>query len=427
MLTLKLAFRNMLAHRQRSLIMFVISALVSCVVFLFMAFSDGEMENFKTGLMALDDPASDLVVYAPGLKTATDEGEDWKQLATHSIKGYPRILDGLRGLPFVRRAAIPTTKFTLDIIAGGKRNQHFYFRGVDPANAWQVKEHLRMKEGAFFEPSDKPEIILHYKTASTMKLHPGDTVTLTGRDLFGQVFAQEAVFKGYFAGEQDLVNLAELGFMNMAAYQLVSGLAPDETMSIAVDLQKGESKKEALGRLSQWAKEQKLELEAWDFDDIPKATVGVYALMRVYGLVRLILQAMSVSILGIVAFGMMSVVAVNLYDRKREIGTYYCLGSEKAFLIRLYTLEILMINLVSTLAGVLAGLGVRQLIQSLGITTEEAGLQTVFGGSHFTLGFTPSSVGFIVSSMLLITFVTAVTNLGSRLRVSPVAALRETE
>jgi len=427
MLIPKLAFRNMLAHRQRSVIMFIISALVSCVVFLFMAFSDGEVQNFKTGLMALDEPSSDIVAFAPGFKTANDEGEDWKQLSSHSIKGYPRTLDGIRGLPFVKRAAIPTTKLTLDIIAAGKRNQHFYFRGVDPANAWQVKEHLRMKEGTFFEVSDKPEIILHYKTASTIKLRPGDMVTLTGRDLFGQVIAQEALFKGYFAGEQDLVNLAELGFMNMAAYQMVSGLAPDETMSIAIDLKDGESKKEALQKLGQWASENKLELEMWDYDALPKSTLGAYALMGVYGLVRVILQVMSVSILGIMAFGMMSVVAVNLYDRKREIGTYYCLGSEKGFLIGLYTLEILMINLASTVAGVLAGLGVRKVIHSMEITTEQAGLQAVFGGSHFTLGFSTRSVVFIVCSMLVITFVTAVTTLGSRLRVAPVAALRETE
>ena len=118
---------------------------------------------------------------------------------------------------------------------------------------------------------------------------------------------------------------------------------------------------------------------------------------------------------------------MNLFDRKREIGTYYCLGSEKGFLVRLYTLEILIINTGATLAGVLAGLAVRQVVNALGLTTDTPGLQLLFGGSRFSLGFSPGSLLFIVGATSVVTVLTAVTTLRARLRVSPMAALKETE
>jgi hypothetical protein len=66
-------------------------------------------------------------------------------------------------------------------------------------------------------------------------------------------------------------------------------------------------------------------------------------------------------------------------------------------------------------------------VQSLRIQTEESGLQFLFGGSHLTMGVSVGTVIFVLSSIVVVTFATAVTTLGSRLQVSPVAALRETE
>ena len=281
MLSPRLAFRNMLAHRQRSRIMFIVAGLVSFVVFLFMSFSDGELHNFKTGVIALSDPPADVVVFAPGVKNAYDQGEEWKEISSHSIKDYPAVLREIQSMPYVKRATTPTTALEMNLVGGGLRHENFLLRGVDPAQAYLTQEHLRMKEGTFFDAEDKPEIILHYKTASSTKLHSGDTVTLNGKNLYGQVVVQQAVFKGYFVGEQDIPNLAELGFVNMTAYRLISGFTPEETMSLFIELKRGEDKVSAIGRLGKWAKERGLDLEFWDYDQLPKSTLRVYALMHV--------------------------------------------------------------------------------------------------------------------------------------------------
>ena len=420
-MVVKLALRNVLAHRQRSLITAAVVGLAVFVVFLFMAFSDGEMENAEKGFLALLSPSADLVAYSRGLKTAEDEGEDWQHASALSIKGYPALLEEIRALPWVRRACVPTTALSLNVFAGGRKYRDFLFRGVDPGKGWIVMDYIRMTDGSFFSGSDTPQVILHYRTASTMRVRPGDTVTIVGKDLFGQVVVQDAELAGFYAPRQDMPYLVDHAFMNMAAYRLISGFAPDETMSIFIDLKRGETRAAALQRLRLWAESRKLDLEFWDFKDIPRTTFGIYEVLR------LVFMAASLLIIGVTSFGIMSVVSINLLDRRREIGTYSCLGSERGFLYALYTLEILVVNLAATGAGLLAGLAVRKVVNSLALVTEDPGFQLLFGGSGVSLGFSPATLLFILCAMVAVTAVTAVTTLRARLRVPPIAALRETE
>jgi ABC-type lipoprotein release transport system permease subunit len=421
MMVVKLALRNILAHSQRSLITAVVVCLAVLVMFLFLSFSDGEIENAGRGFLALLSPTSDLVAYSRGLKVAEDQGEDWDHTAALSIKGYPPILREIQALPFVRRACTPTTPFSLNVFAGGHKYRDFLFRGVDPAQGWIVGDYIRMTEGSFLDSADQPQVIFHYRTASTMRVRPGDTVTIMGKDLFGQVVVQDAVLAGFYAPRQDMPYLIDHAFMNMAAYRLVAGFAPDETMSIFIDLKEGTSRASAVRTLQTWAEQQKLDLEFWDSREIPRYTFGIYEILR------LVFMAASLLITVVTCFGIMSIVSVNLRDRKREIGTYICLGSEASFLAVLYTLEILVVNLGAAAVGVSAGLVVRRVVNSLSLTTEDPGLQLLVGGSGISLGFSAGTLLFVLSVTLLVTAISAALTLRARLRVPPLAALRETE
>jgi len=147
----------------------------------------------------------------------------------------------------------------------------------------------------------------------------------------------------------------------------------------------------------------------------------------VYGMVRIILIVTCFIVIFIVMFGIMNIVSVNLFDRRKEIGTFYCLGAEKPFLIFVYSLEILLVNLFAAAIGIGAGLGVSAVINSLKLTSTNPGMQLVFGGSTFCLGFSLSTVIWLLAGIVLVTFLTALTTLGSSLRVRPIEAVRETQ
>jgi ABC-type lipoprotein release transport system permease subunit len=123
----------------------------------------------------------------------------------------------------------------------------------------------------------------------------------------------------------------------------------------------------------------------------------------------------------------MSVVSVNLFDRKKEIGVYYCLGCEKSFLTRLYTFEVLILNSISAISGIFLGMIVRLFINSIGITTEDPGMQLVFGGSRFTLGFNINSSLYLLGLIVILSVVTSLIVLRNCLNVRPIEAVRESE
>ena len=99
----------------------------------------------------------------------------------------------------------------------------------------------------------------------------------------------------------------------------------------------------------------------------------------------------------------------------------------RPFLIAAYSLELALVNLAASAAGILGGLLIRAIVNMAKITSDEPGFQVVAGGSQFRLGLTPSSVLWIIGGVVVITLLTALTTLGKALKVSPVEAVREAE
>lgn len=170
-----------------------------------------------------------------------------------------------------------------------------------------------------------------------------------------------------------------------------------------------------------WALENGVQVEFHDFFSVTSWSDDIY------GTLRTILIVVCFIVIFIVTFGIMNVVSVNLFDRKKEIGTYYCLGAERRFLICMYSIEILVVNIAAGFAGILFGLFVRFIINVLNITTNDTGLKLVFGSDSFHLGFSASTVTWLLAGIILVTFLTSVTSLGSSLKVSPSVAVREVE
>jgi ABC-type antimicrobial peptide transport system permease subunit len=65
-------------------------------------------------------------------------------------------------------------------------------------------------------------------------------------------------------------------------------------------------------------------------------------------------------------------------------------------------------------------------LNGIGFETQDVGLQMVFGGDRLHLVISVASIAWLTGVLLLVTAATAFVSLGGALKVSPVAALRET-
>jgi ABC-type lipoprotein release transport system permease subunit len=421
LLTLKLALRNIFSHKLRSLIIFIVIAFVSMLLFFFLSFSDGEIANFRNGLLALWNPPADIMVLKKGFLEARERNEKSEDLTKMTIPDYQELREELLQFDFIKNVYYSPYMLYLDIFIGGHKYKWMRFRGTDVRYDDSVTSRVTMVSGSMFKPGEKNRVILNIIKKEEFNVEPGQTVTLVGKDLFGQAVAEDFVLAGYFQPNIDNPNLSNTAFVDMEGYRLISGYFENEAGSLRIDLNKGYPLAGALSALNAWAAEKGKDIEFHDFYRVNKYDNDVY------GMVRVILIVTCFIVVFIVMFGIMNIVSVNLFDRKKEIGTFYCLGAEKPFLIIVYSLEILLVNLFAAIIGIGAGLGISFLINSLKITSTNPGVQLVFGGSTFYLGISLSTMVWLLIGIALVTFLTALTTLGSSLRVRPIEAVREIE
>ena len=419
MLTLKLALRNIPAHGQRNLIIAVVTSLVSAFLFLFLTFSDGELENVKNGVAGFYDPPADILVYHPDYGFAVDH----KQTPNDKIlTGVTAVRQALEAFPGVGEAVPAFWGNYLDLFSQGHKYLGFNLISLPARNSF-LHSRYTVSEGRDLVDGDKNVILLHKTARESLPLRVGDDITLVGKDYFGQMASLKVTLIGFFSPVMDNPNLAGVALVDMDAFGTMAGYAPDEANRMLIRLKPGYDRDQVLAALRSASGTTLPRLEFEPSDSAHDRTG--YAM--VYGMVRILLVAMVLLTLLITGFGIMNVVSVNLHDRRKEIGTYFCLGSEKPFLMRLYTWEILFVNLGGAVAGLALGLGIRALVNALNISSTDPGFQVVVGGSRFVLGLSPSSFLWILGGVALITILTALTTLGKALNVAPVVAVRDAE
>ncbi|UCG70613.1 MAG: FtsX-like permease family protein [Thermoplasmata archaeon] len=391
-------------------------------VFLLIAFSDGELENFREGTLALLSPSADIAAHQKEYIEAKNRNEKLEDQIMLPIKDYPALREKLLGeFSFIRFVYHNTKSIEADLFINGKRFAHISFRGVDMYDPEYVTSKIFITEGSFFEQEDKQTILLNSNIKEKLKAEVGDTITIIGRDLFGQAIAQDVVVKGFYMSNIDNPHLNSLALVDMDTYYLISGYYKGEALYVNINLRRGYSIQKAIDELNQWAFKNIPDVRFFDYMKIHPENVHEYEM------IRLIVISTCMVILFIVIFGIMNVVSVNLFDRKKEVGIYYCLGAERSYLKRLYTAEILILNLAAGLCGILLGLFFRFLINAIHITTTEQAVQHVFGGNVLNIGLNPFVIIWILAGIGGLTTITSLLSLGSSLKISPVAAIHEVE
>lgn len=419
MLLPKIVARNLAAHRRKNLVVFAVTASVSMILFLFLCFSDGELENIRNGVSSFYSPWIDVSCQTVESARLADSG---KSNLESTIGETEELTERMTELPYVMEAFGMVRSTWANVYWDGAKYLDFRFKAVDARDS-VLRTKYRIVDGHDIAPGQTGEVLIHKAVVKTVPMKPGDPVTLVGNDLFGQVSSIDLSIAGVFEPVLDNPNLYNMIIMSREDLSTYNGYTPDESNLIGIRLEKGENPKRAAEALKAWSVENGYQLaftprnakdQKSDFD-------------MIFGMIRIIIVVMVLITLLITSVGIMNVISTNLQERKKEIGTYYCLGSEPPFLMAAYSLELAVVNLSASIVGIIGGLGVRALVNLANITSDEPGFQIVAGGSRFKLGLSASSVGWIVGGVLVITLLTAVTTLGKALKVSPVVAVRETE
>lgn len=420
MLALKIVFRNILAHMRKNVIIFIVTACVCLFLFLFLSFSDGEISNVKNGISSFYNPASDINAVAPDyLELRERDDEDLKEATLRDVSA---LKEEIKSVPGISETVAQIFSKSANIYFDGKKYLDFGLLAVDGEDR-TIRSKYRIEEGTDLQNGVAGKILLHYTIKKSIPLSVGDEITLVGEDLFGQVTSMKLTVAGFYEPYQDNVNLFSRAFLSTTDYATYAGYSPDEANRVMIRLAKGAKSAKVLEALRAKATETGTVVHYYLASDDNETSPWA----MVFEMVRWIIVAAALITLFITAFGIMNVTSTNLAERKKEIGTYYCLGAEPPFLMVVYTLEIFIVNIAGSLAGIAAGLVARAIINAMRITSTNPGFLIVAGGSQFTFGLSLSTVFWIIGGISLLTVLTALTTLGKALGVSPVVAVKETE
>lgn len=417
----KLVLRNIFSHKQRNIIISLVITFVVSMLFIFLSFSDGEIENINKSIMGLENPGTDIVIKLKGYMQAKNANEKEEELDKMVIQNYPQIIKELKRFDFIKNIYVKTVPVFQNIYVNNNKFQDFAINGLESDNSSIIKQKLKIIEGHFFEKNEENVILIHNEIRKDLNVNIGDTVTIIGTDLFGQTVIQDFNIIGFYVPIIDNPENLRKVFADMTGYNMISGLFAGEANAINIDLNKNNSINIIINKLTEWADKNNHEIEFNPFSIINEEDLVIYEAFR------LILIFISLIIILVIMIGIMNIISVNLQDRKKEIGSYYCLGAEKRFLIYLYSFEILTVNAFSTIFGILVGLLIRFIINSIKYTTRDPGMQLVFGSDKFYLGLSISTILYIFIGIVSITLLTSVKTLNTSLKVSPSEAIREVE
>ena len=375
---LSVALKNVFRQKKRSFTLGINYAVVTFILALLFAFSQGASRNIT----------SNLVRASAGHVTVS---------GSYSVDG--RVFQGVRRYPDVAAAAreafgsavtaIPryTVRSALYYNGISKRLE---FTGIDPAADGGIRGQLRFLEGSWdaFAASGNG-IALPKDTAEYFGLALGDEVVISARTRFGAFNTGTLKVAGitetdnYFIQGLVLCQFAFLQSLDLAGADTASSLylyfddprdlgGKRDALSLALsekgfETSKPASASAAVSAVSSASPSYEVDTSGRDTIRLTLSTID-----EAVGLVRTVTAAVN-AIGALIALIMLFIIAVSVFinlrmtinERLREIGTMRTIGVESPGVTALFMFESILLSLVFSVAGAALGVGVAALFRYL--------------------------------------------------------------
>ncbi|HEX6693279.1 MAG TPA: ABC transporter permease [Longimicrobiales bacterium] len=268
--------------------------------------------------------------------------------------------------------------------------------------------------------SGLPGVLIGYRLATEMRLFTGDTVVIaTFENLeptaFGGISPNMESFEvtGTFETgmyEYDRMNV----YADLAAAQAFAGLSPDTVAGIAVNVvdpwradEMARTIEERLGGSQAYSTRTWTSLNG--------------ALFNALKLEKLAMSVILMLIILVASFNIVSTLMMLVTEKTREIGILKSMGMTDASVLRVFMVQGLIIGLVGTSLGLVAGLGIVYVIDRFGLIDLPP---EVYFLDKLPVKLDPVDVGLVVIVSLLIAFLATIYPAWRASRLVPVEAIR---
>ncbi|HVR60428.1 MAG TPA: FtsX-like permease family protein [Polyangia bacterium] len=425
-----IAVRSLLQHKRRTLFLGLAIGSVTALLVLLVGLSTGIRET--------------MIDTATTLSTGhVNVGGFFKVTAGQAgpfVTEYQKVLD-------VVKRSVPEMDFAVQRGRGWAKaisdtgSQQMGVTGIDIRNDPKFSQVLRLSSGKLEDLTQPGTILLFETQAEKLKVKIGDALTLSAPTSRGtnntidvrvvaiakdlgllstwNSFVPIETLRALYQIKSDATGVIEIilkpeyvGQFNEIASRLRTTLEQAGFRMMTADPRAFWMKFQSVAR-EDWTG-QKLDVTTWE-DEISFIT---WTLKALQGLTAVLITIL----LGIVIIGIMNTMWIAIRERTREIGTLRAIGMQRGSVLWMFLLESLMLGLIGTVAGSLAGTAIANALNGLHVKVPIS-VQLFLMSDHLHLAVHGSLLGKVIAGITLITGVAALYPALRAARLRPVAAM----
>ncbi|MDM8549874.1 ABC transporter permease [Desulfobacterales bacterium HSG2] len=346
----KIALRNLMRYKRRTLLTSLLITLGLLMVILFSGLA-GSFREMMIGQIT-DSNLAQMQIHKKGYVSSMDTSP---LNLTINQKGYKTLEKMLTENPDVEAYA-PRIKLGA-MLSNFTETTNVRLNAIDPDK--EIKVCPDVSERMKFSGSEVPdillrpgEIIIPEKLAAGLKIKIGGSVVLVANNKDGSVNGLNFTVVGII--ESILGPQGKEGYMHIKDAQSLLRMEKPEVIEIALRIKKfdklGDVYTDLVSALAEFKNKKGkpgFEIHTWEklspFSNIAK-------------MIDIMTVSMKIIMIAIVLISILNVMMMSVYERVREIGTMSAIGTAPGRIMGLFLAEGLSLGLISTLAGNIIGI-----------------------------------------------------------------------
>ena len=400
----KMAFRDILRHKRRSIFSAVAMGLGLTLLLMFTSFIEGEMRGSMATSIKLD--TGHIQIQAQNY----DKNKNsllWQDL----IPNPGQIADQVSStMPVI--AATPKL-FAGGVITLGNASSGVRVVGIDPSSPAYEPYKTGLVAGEFLQGDDNSGILIGKPLANQYKLKPGDSINLLVNTANGDVDQQQFTVRGIYSTESSSLDKAVV-FLALPKAQAITQAG--DHASIIFILLKDQSQTEAVVTAIHATG---LKVVSWmvlnsfimDFQQYADSFMSLFYLI----------------ILGITATVIINTLIMAVYERTREIGILSAIGMRSRSIMGVFFIESAIIAVGGIIIGWILGGMVVAYLTKFGFYIGNFGL-TGFTTSDTIHAYLTVAKGISMTTLtFIVALLAAIYPAWLAARMEPVEALRSAQ
>ncbi len=401
---LKMAYRDILRHKRRSIFSAVALGLGLTLLLMFASFIEGEIRGSMATSIKLDTGHIQI--------QSQNYDKNKNSLVWEDLVANPNQIAGQISSTLPVLAATPRL-FASGVVSEGNASSGVRVVGIDPASPANEPYLKGMVAGEFLQADDNSGILIGKPLANQYKLNPGDTINLLVNTSNGDVDQQQFTIRGIYSTESSSLDRVVI-FLPLAKAQAITKAG--DHASIIFILLKDKSQTDAVIAAIQATG---LKVVSWSALNSFIMEFQQYADSFVY-LFYLIILAITATVI-------INTLIMAVYERTREIGILSAIGMKSRNIMGVFFIESAILAFGGIIIGwILGGLVVAYLTY-FGVYIGNFGLTGFTTGDRIYAYLTLSAGISLTTLTLIVALLAAIYPAWLAARMEPVDALRNAQ